>query len=151
MVEVNLSENGSGKQNLPAKMKPYGWIKYSPEEIEEIIVKLSKEGIQAAMIGTVLRDTYGIPSVKIILDKPITAILKDHGLAPRIPEDLQNLVRSAIKLAKHIEAHPKDLHSLRGLQLAEARIHRLSKYYRQQGVIPSEWRYSRARAISLLR
>ena len=146
-----MSEEDTGRKSPPAKMKPYGWINYSPEEIEDIIVKLSKDGMQAAIIGTVLRDTYGIPSAKQILDKSITDVLRDHGLASRVPEDLQNLVRSAIKLLKHVEAHPKDLHSLRGLQLKEATIHRLSKYYRREGVIPPEWRYSRARAASLIR
>jgi len=151
MVEVNMNGEESSQRTPPSRTRPYGWIKYSSEEIEDIIVKRSKEGLQSAMIGTVLRDTYGIPSVKLVLDKSIVDVLRDHGIAPRIPDDLQSLVRSAIKLHKHIEAHPKDLHSLRGLQLMEAKIHRSSKYYRREGIIPPEWRYSRARAASLLR
>ena len=151
MVDFNVSEENNNQTPPPTRTSPYGWIPYSPEEIVDIIVKLSKEGMQSAMIGTILRDTYGIPSVKLLLDKSILDVLNEQGLAPRVPEDLQDLVRSAIRLHKHIEAHPKDLHTLRGLQLIEARIHRLSKYYRREKVIPPEWRYSRARATSLLR
>jgi len=151
MVDYIVSEEDNKQIPPPTRTSPYGWIQYSSEEIVDIIVKLSKEGLQSAMIGTILRDTYGIPSVQLLLDKTIMDVLIEQGLAPRVPEDLQDLVRSAIKLHKHIDAHPKDLHSLRGLQLIEARIHRLSKYYRREKVIPPEWRYSRARATSLLR
>jgi len=151
MVDYIVSEEDNKQTPPPTRTSPYGWIQYSSEEIVDIIVKLSKEGLQSAMIGTILRDTYGIPSVQLLLDKTIMDVLIEQGLAPRVPEDLQDLVRSAIKLHKHIDAHPKDLHSLRGLQLIEARIHRLSKYYRREKVIPPEWRYSRARATSLLR
>ncbi len=151
MVEVNVSEEHTDQPSPPTRTMPYGWIKYSSEEIDEIIIKLSKEGLHSAKIGLVLRDTYGIPSLKDFLDKSILDVLKANGLKPNVPEDLQNLVRSAIKLHKHVEAHPKDLHTLRGLQLQEAQIHRLSKYYRRKEVIPLTWRYSRTRATSLLR
>ena len=40
------------------------WIEYSTEEIEELIMKLKKEGNSTSMMGIILRDQYGIPDVK---------------------------------------------------------------------------------------
>ena len=42
------------------------WIEYSTEEIEELILKLNKEGNSASKIGVILRDQYGIPDVKVV-------------------------------------------------------------------------------------
>jgi small subunit ribosomal protein S15 len=43
-----------------------GWVDYSTEEIEDIILKLRKEGKSASVIGVILRDQYGIPDVKSV-------------------------------------------------------------------------------------
>ena len=40
------------------------WVMYSDEEIEDLIVKLHKEGNSSSEIGIILRDQYGVPSVK---------------------------------------------------------------------------------------
>lgn len=68
--------------------------------------------------------------------------MKEHGLYPKVPEDLLNLMRRAVNLRKHLEQHPKDLHSKRGLQLIESKIRRLVKYYKSKGVLPADWRYT---------
>ena len=73
--------------------------------------------------------------------KKITEILKEKGIAREIPEDLQNLMRKALKIRKHLEANKKDNHTKRALQLTESKIRRLVKYYRREKVLPEEWRY----------
>ena len=93
------------------------------------------------MIGIILRDQYGIPLVKQVTGKKIVQILREHGLEPEIPEDLANLIRRAIRVRRHLEEHPKDYHSKRGLQLIESKIRRLEKYYKREGVLPPDWRY----------
>ena len=93
------------------------------------------------MIGIILRDQYAIPLVKPITGKSITQILKEAGLAPAIPEDLENLIREATRIHAHLEKHHKDLHNKRALQLVEAKIHKLSKYYKRKGVLPQNWKY----------
>ena len=45
------------------------WIEYSNEEIEELILKLRKEGNSTSTIGIALRDQYGIPDVKLVTGK----------------------------------------------------------------------------------
>ncbi len=122
------------------------WVKYSPEEVEKLVVKLAKEGHSPSMIGTVLRDTYGIPSVKEITGKKITKILEENNLAPEIPEDLLNLMKRAVRLKKHLDKHKKDYHSKRGFQLIESKIRALVKYYKKKGKLPKDWVYSIDRA-----
>ena len=94
------------------------------------------------MIGIILRDMYGIPDVRRITGKKLTQILREHGLEPEIPEDLDNLIRRAINLRKHLAKNPKDLHSKRGLQLIESKIKRLIKYYKRKGRLPKDRRYN---------
>jgi len=93
------------------------------------------------MIGLLLRDTYGIPSVRAVTSKKLLKILEERGLKPEIPEDLANLIRRAARVRRHLEEHPKDYHSKRGLQLIESKIHRLAEYYKRVGVLPSDWEY----------
>jgi len=112
-----------------------------PEEVEELVVSLYRKGYPPSMIGMILRDTYGIPSVRAVTGKKLVRILRERGLAPEIPEDLANLIRRAARVRRHLEEHPKDYHSKRGLQLIESKIHRLVKYYKRIGVLPPDWEY----------
>jgi len=79
--------------------------------------------------------------VKAATGKSVLQILRERGLAPEIPEDLSNLIRKALKIRRHLEEHPKDYHSKRGLQLVESKIHRLVKYYKREGILPPDWKY----------
>ncbi|HNS25885.1 MAG: 30S ribosomal protein S15 [Euryarchaeota archaeon] len=127
------------------------WIEYSTEEIEELILKLNKEGNSASKIGVILRDQYGIPDVKVVTGMKITKILEKHDQALEYPEDLMNLIRKAVNVRDHLEENPKDLHTRRGLQLMESRIRRLVKYYVREGVLPQGWRYEPKKAALLVK
>ncbi|ADP77705.1 SSU ribosomal protein S15P [Methanothermus fervidus DSM 2088] len=127
------------------------WVDYSKEEIEELVVKLYKEGHPPSKIGIILRDQYGIPKVKDVIGLKITQILEKHGLKPEYPEDLMNLIRRAVRLREHLKEHPKDLHSKRGLQLIESKIRRLVKYYKRKGVLPEGWKYDPEKAAVLVK
>ena len=59
----------------------------------------------------------------------------------KYPEDLKALIKKALNLRKHLEVHKKDKHNMRGLQLIEAKIWRLSNYYKEKGVLPADWKY----------
>jgi small subunit ribosomal protein S15 len=127
------------------------WVEYSTEEIEEIILKLRKEGKSTSVIGVILRDQYGIPDVKSVMDMKITKILEKHGQTEEYPEDLMNLIRKAVNIRDHLKENPKDLHTKRGLQLVESRIRRLVKYYTREGVLPEGWRYDPQKAALLVK
>jgi small subunit ribosomal protein S15 len=134
-------EKGKAHQIRPVSKRPPNWCKYQPEEVEALVVKLAKEGNAPSRIGTILRDQHAIPMVKPITGKTITNILKEAELSPAMPEDLASLLRKAESLSVHFEKNKGDLHNKRSLQMIEARIHKLSRYYKREGVLPSTWKY----------
>lgn len=134
-------KTGKSHSIRPVSKRPPSWCKYQPEEVEGLVIKLGKEGHPPSRIGTILRDRYAIPLVKPFTGKKITQILKEADLAPSIPEDLGNLLEKAAKLSAHLEENKKDVHNKRALQIVEAKIHKLSRYYKREGVLPSDWKY----------
>ncbi|OYT31628.1 MAG: 30S ribosomal protein S15 [Thermofilum sp. ex4484_79] len=134
-------EKGQSHSTRPARVGVPSWVRYTPTDVEELVISLYKKGYPPSMIGTILRDSYGIPLVKMVTGKKIMEILKEHGIQPEIPEDLYNLIKRAARVRRHLEEHPKDYHSKRGLQLIEAKIYRLAKYYKRKGVLPKDWKY----------
>jgi len=134
-------EKGKSHSIRPVSRRPPSWCKYQPEEVESFIIKLAKEGHSLSSIGTILRDQYAIPLVKPIVGKSISDVLEDAKLAPSLPEDLSNLMKKAQSLAVHLDKNKKDLHNKRNMQIIEARIHKLSRYYKREGVLPKNWKY----------
>ena len=134
-------EKGKSHSIRPVSRRPPSWCKYQPEEVEAFIIKLAKEGHSLSSIGTVLRDQYAIPLVKPITGKSISETLEAANLAPSMPEDLSNLMKKAQSMAVHMEKNKKDLHNKRNMQITEAQIHKLSRYYKREGVLPKNWKY----------
>lgn len=85
------------------------WVDYSNEEIEEMILKFTREGKSTSEIGIILRDTYGIPSVKEVTGERINQILKRNGQAKEYPEDLMNLIKRAINIRDHLSENFFDI------------------------------------------
>ncbi|MCD6473502.1 MAG: 30S ribosomal protein S15 [Thermoplasmata archaeon] len=141
MARMHARRRGRSSSKHPVERIHPEWS-LKAEEIEEKIVKLAEEGKPPALIGLILRDVYGVPDVKAALGKKLTKVLEEHGLAPKIPEDLANLVDKRNNLMKHLEKHPKDIHNRRRLQLIEAKIKRLVKYYKREGKLPENWSYT---------
>ncbi len=142
-------EKGISQSIRPVGKRPPSWCKYKPEEVEAIVIKLAKEGHPPSKIGTILRDQHGIPLTKPITGKTITKILKDAQLAPTLPEDLETLLKKANRLYVHLEKSKRDAYNKRALQLIEAKIHKLAKHYKHEGVLPPDWKYE-AKAASLI-
>lgn len=142
MARMHSGKKGKSKSKKPASKKAPGWVELKPKEIEEAIANLANAGHPAAEIGTMLRDQYGVPDTKAITGKTITKILKDQGLAPKMPEDLMNLIRTSVKQKTHLGKNKKDFDAKRGYQLSVSKIRRLAKYYRKKGKLPEDWRYT---------
>ena len=134
-------EKGQSHSTRPVSRRPPSWCRYQPEEVEAFVIKLAKDGHSLSQIGTILRDQYAIPLVKPITGKSISNILEAAGMAPSMPEDLANLIKKAQGLAVHMDKNAKDLHNKRAMQVIEARIHKLSRYYKRKGVLPMKWKY----------
>lgn len=141
MARVYSGKKGKhGSKKPPVKITPR-WTKYKKEDIENIVVKLAKERHNTAVIGTILRDQYGIPDIKAITGKTIAKIMRDKGLYPEIPEDMLSLLKKAVILREHLERNKADKYSQKGLENLESKIRRLGKYYARKGMLPKNWSY----------
>ena len=127
------------------------WVPLTATEIEDLIVQFAESGITSARIGLNLRDQYGVPDVRLATGKTVTEIMKEKGVMPDLPEDLSNLMRRAISLNVHVKSNRGDVSNLRGLNLIEARIRRLERYYKRNGVLPENWKYSLENAEIMLK
>ncbi|MCW4021838.1 MAG: 30S ribosomal protein S15 [archaeon] len=141
-------EKGISHETRPVSKRPPAWCRYTPEEVEAQIIKLSKDGHPPSEIGIILRDQHGVPLSKSITGKSVTQILKERNMYSTLPEDLENLLRKATRLHVHQDKNKSDLHNKRALQLVEAKIYKLVRYYKKEGVLPADWKYS-PKAISL--
>ena len=118
------------------------WVTLSGKEIEELAMSLHTQGLSTSLIGITLRDQYGVPNIRLATGKALVQILESHGTKLPIPEDLASLMRKAVQLQVHAQAHKKDHSNRRGLQLIEAKIRRLVDYYRREGQIAPDFQYS---------
>ena len=150
MARMHSRDKGSSSSKKPFKKTVPTWIRYKPKEVEMLIVKMAKEGKPPSKIGLHLRDTYGIPDVKTLTGKSVTKILEGKNLLSEVPEDLRELIRKAAMIRKHLEDNKQDKTALRGLQLTESKIKRLSGYYKQSGRLPIDWKYIPSKASTYL-
>ncbi|GJU76530.1 RNA-directed DNA polymerase, eukaryota [Tanacetum coccineum] len=69
-------------------------------EVHDNICKFAKNGLAPSEIGVILRDSHGIAQVNSLTGSKILRILKSHGLATEMPEDLYHLIKKAIAIRK---------------------------------------------------
>ena len=151
MAKMHSKKKGkSGSSRPPTKIVPE-WVEYSATEVEELITKMAKEGLPSARIGLILRDSYGIPSVKNITNKSVTQIMKDSGVKMEYPEDLLNLVKKATIMRKHLIKNKSDVHNKTKLIHVESKIKRLVRYYTSVGKLPTGWSYDPEKAALLVK
>ncbi|MEM3046918.1 MAG: 30S ribosomal protein S15 [Candidatus Bathyarchaeia archaeon] len=141
MVKRRAHAHGRSHSVRPISRKPPAWSRYEPEEVEALITKLGRDLVPPSRIGLILRDQHGVPLAKQFTGKSVLQVLKEQRVAPAIPEDLQNLVTKATRLASHLERHKADSVNKHALQLIEARVHRLSRYYKRIGVLSPDWSF----------
>lgn len=147
-----MSRIHSGRKGRSGSHRPYpvarpAWVTIETTEVIDQAVKLAKGGMSSAQVGTVLRDGYGVPSVRAVVGQRMTEILQSHGVKSDLPEDLQALLKRVVHLQRHLQGHPTDHSNQRGLSLMESRIRRLARYYRQRKMLPEKWSYSAAGAV----
>ena len=150
MARKYSRKKGKSGSKKPLKKTKISWLRYSEKEIEQLILKLSKQGKSQSEIGMILRDTYGVPDIKRILKTKISRILEKNKLSKEIPEDLLNLIKKEINLMKHLENNKKDMSAKRGLILTESKIKKLVKYYKKKGKLDKKWVYDRDKVKLLI-
>lgn len=141
MARIHAHTHGKSHSTRPISYNVPSWITQK-SELSTIILQLSKDGLSPSQIGVTMRDQYGVPLIKPILGKGINQILEENNSTPEMPEDLNQLVQKALALQKHLKIHNTDKRNIRSLELIEAKIHRLSKYYKKKGKIPITWKYA---------
>ena len=141
MGRLHTHNHGKSHSMRPAELKKASWVSQSTKEIEEMIVKYAKDGLTPSQIGIKLRDQHAIPLVRPIINKGITQVLEENNASPELPEDLNNIVMKAVGLQKHLKSNKSDNRNVRSLELIEAKVHRLSVYYKKIGRIPKNWKY----------
>lgn len=141
MARIHAHRKGKSHSTRPLKSVA-SWVTLGKDEIISMIVKMAKDGLGPSEIGITLRDEYGIPLAKPIVGKSITEILEENGASGEMPEELDILVRKALGLQKHLRTHKSDRNNVRSLELLEAKVHRLTKYFKREGRLPQNWKYA---------
>lgn len=141
MARMHSRKRGKHGSKKPAKKTAPSWIRYKAKEVELLIAKLAKEGKSTSQIGTLLRDTYGIPNVLALCGKSVSTILTEKKLMQEVPEDLTSLFKRYAGIKKHIVSNKNDETAARGLHLTESKIGRLVKYYKRTGRISEAWKF----------
>ncbi len=148
---MHTRRKGQSGSKHPMVSENPSWVPLNATEIEDLVAKLARDGMISAKIGLVLRDQYGVPDVKLATGKSITQIMDEKGVGSNLPEDLANLMRRAIDLNVHLRDNRGDVSNRRGLNMIEAKIRRLERYYKRNGVLPADWKYSLSNAELMLK
>jgi len=141
MARIHAHTHGKSHSTRPISYNAPSWVNQK-SELSSIIVQLSKDGVTPSEIGIKMRDQYGVPLIRQILGKGINQILEENNSTLEMPEDLNQLVQKALALQRHLKVHNTDKRNIRSLELIEAKIHRLSKYYKKKGKIAQNWKYA---------
>ena len=141
MARIHAHTHGKSHSTRPISYTAPSWINQK-SELSTIIVQLSNDGFSPSEIGVRMRDQYGVPLIKPILGKRISQLLEENNSTPEMPEDLNQLVQKALALQKHLKVHNTDKRNIRSLELIEAKIHRLSKYYKRIERLNKDWKYA---------
>ena len=147
MARMHARRKGkSGSTHVVGRAKHPEWSALNPREVESHVIDLAKAEKSTSEIGLILRDQYAVPDIKVSTGKRVSRILEENNIKSEIPEDLKNLIGTALQLKKHLDVHKKDLKNKRNLHLTESKIRRLTKYYHTKNRLPKGWKYSLAQA-----
>ncbi len=141
MAKMHSRARGNARSHAPLSPSKPTWVRYKPKEIELLVGKLAKEGKKSSEVGIILRDSYGIPNVKMLTGKKIQKILEEKKLLGELPDDLMALIRKAALIRKHMQSNKQDMPAKRGLQLTESKIKRLIKHYKEAKKLEPDYKY----------
>ncbi|MCL7415370.1 MAG: 30S ribosomal protein S15 [ANME-2 cluster archaeon] len=141
MARMHTRRRGQSRSTKPLRKEVPEWVTLSSDEIEKKVVELAKLDNSTSKVGIIMRDMYGVPDITLSTGKKVSKILEESDVAPEYPEDFVNLVTKALRLRKHLAVNHKDQHNKRALNVTEAKVRRLGKYYRQRGVLSVDWKY----------
>lgn len=150
MARIHARRRGISRSVRPYRTEAPEWSNRDKETIVKQIVDLRRQGTSSAEIGLIMRDKYGVPSIKLATGMKVDQILRENNLASDIPEDLRNLIERALGMRKHLSENKRDIHNKRQLMLTESKVRRLVKYYVKSKRLPADWIYKPETAEILL-
>ena len=152
MAKMHTKKHGKSKSRKPVVqigVVPEGVM--SKEEIEKHIQEYMKKGVQPRLIGQYLKKNQKVPYIKQIFGKRLTIIMKEKGYTTEFPQDLLDLMKRAVNLRKHLSVNKQDMHNKIRLTRIESKIWRLSKYYKNEGVVAKDWSYDPEKAALIVK
>jgi len=102
------------------------WLKYTKDEVKAIIIKLFNKGLTAEKIGLVLRDQYGIPTVRLYGIK-MKEVLGENFKEPT----LINLETKLQKIIDHFKKNKQDKKTGRSLMITKAKLKKVKDYHKK--------------------
>ena len=153
MARMHTGKHGkskSRKPDVPMGTRPEG-LELNDEQIVRLVVDYAKQGMHQAQIGQKLKTEHSVPYIKQVFGKRLTNILNESGFKQEIPQDMMDLLTKAINLRRHIERNHNDVHNKTSLHRVEAKIWRLSNYYKDNGRLPSDWKYDPVKVALIIK
>ncbi len=111
---------------LKKELKKPAWLKYTEEEVKAIVLKLANKGLTSEKIGLIMKDQYGIPSVRLY-ELKIKRILKDKFIEPT----LINLEKKVGRINAHFKKNKHDKKSERALVITSAKLKKRQDYKKE--------------------
>ena len=112
-TEEKIDKTETTNEDEEKKEEKPSWIKMKPKELEELVIKLAKEGNMPSKIGLILRDKYAIPKISSITEKKITEMLKESKII--ILSEVKLIEEKISNLKSHMEKHKHDYNAKRAL------------------------------------
>ena len=108
------------------ELKKPTWLKYTKEEVVAIVKKLAEKDITSEKIGLILRDQYGIPSVRLY------GIKMKEAMEDKFQEPTTlNLDKKLKKIIDHFKKNKQDKKSERALVITKAKLKKRTDYIKR--------------------
>ncbi len=108
------------------ELKKPTWLKYTKEEVVAIVKKLAEKDITSEKIGLILRDQYGIPSVRLY------GIKMKEAMEDKFQEPTTlNLDKKLKKIIYHFKKNKQDKKSERALVITKAKLKKRTDYIKK--------------------
>ncbi|MEL9914666.1 MAG: 30S ribosomal protein S15, partial [Thermoplasmatales archaeon] len=80
MARMHTRKRGKSGSNHPLREGKPSWVSMKESDVEDLVIRLRREGFTKSRIGMIIRDQYGIPKVKEVTGKRISSILENNGI-----------------------------------------------------------------------
>ncbi|VVB77433.1 30S ribosomal protein S15 [uncultured archaeon] len=149
MARLHTRKHGKSKSRKP--LADAVKIDVDKSKVEEAILNYSKQGMNSAQIGQSVKTDLGAGYLKPVLGKRLSQFLIEKGIKKELPDDIMSLMQKAVGMRKHLAANKRDVYGRIRLMRVESKIWRLSKYYRNTGRLPVEWKYNPEQAALMIK